>query len=75
MVGVLFPVGARDLSPLHRVKPSSITQAYRIGTGDSFPEVKQTKRESDYSAPSSAEVKNNEAIHPLAINLHGVALN
>jgi hypothetical protein len=46
-----------------------------MGAGGSLPGVKRQGLEADNSSPSSAEVKNDGAIPPLPIRLHGVVLN
>jgi hypothetical protein len=39
------------------------------------PGVKRQRREADWSAPSSAEVRNGGAVLPLPIRLHGIVRN
>jgi hypothetical protein len=74
--GVRF--SAREkLFLLHSVHTGSGTHpaSYPIGTGCSSPGVKRPVREPDHSPPASAEVKNDGAIPPLPIRLHGIMLN
>jgi hypothetical protein len=65
---VQFPAGAIHFSLFHNVKTDSVVQpaSYPICTGISFPGAKRPGREADYSYPSSAEVKNGEAVPSLA---------
>jgi hypothetical protein len=49
--------------------------SYPMGTGDSFPEVKQQGREADHPTASSAEVKNGGAINALSITINWAMLN
>jgi hypothetical protein len=57
----------QDLSLLHSVQtgPEAHPASYPMGTGGSFPGVKQQGREADHSPPCNAEVENGEAIPPL----------
>jgi hypothetical protein len=73
MVGLRFPVGARDFSLLYIVQTGSGNQlaSSAIGTGV----VKLPGREADHSLPSNIEAKNGGSILPLLIRLHGVVLN
>jgi hypothetical protein len=56
--GVRVPVGYK-CSLLHIVQTGSGVHptSYKMGTGGSFPGVKQQGREADHSPPTSAEVK------------------
>jgi hypothetical protein len=57
---------AHSLSILHIVQYGSRAYpAYLMGSGSSFPGVKQLGCEVDHSPPSGGEVKNNTAIPPL----------
>jgi hypothetical protein len=49
----------QEFSLLHVVQTGSRTHpaSYPMGTGDSFPEVKQPGREADHSPPTNADVK------------------
>jgi hypothetical protein len=69
--GVRFPAGVRDIYLLHSVQTSSETHpsSYPMGTGGGGGE--RVGSEPDHSPPSSAEVKDGEAIlHPF-IRSHG----
>jgi hypothetical protein len=57
---VRFPAGAGNFSLQHPVQNSSGARpaSYLMGTRGSSPGVKRPGRETDYSPPSSAEVKN-----------------
>jgi hypothetical protein len=58
---------AKDFSLLHSVQAGFVTHpaSYTTSTLAVFPGVKQQGHEDDHSHPSSAEVKNGEAITPL----------
>jgi hypothetical protein len=64
----LFSTASR--SALEPIQPST-----EWVPGTVSPQVKRPGREDDLSPPSSAEVKNDGAIPPLPIYLHGVVLN
>jgi hypothetical protein len=49
--------------------------SHTMGTGGSFPRVKQLGHEADHAPESSAEIKNGAAIPSLPIHLHGMMLN
>jgi hypothetical protein len=71
-IGVPFPARVGRSSILHRVQIGS--EAHPA----SYPMVaggKAAEREADNSPAPSAEVKNDGAIPPLPIRLHGVVLN
>jgi hypothetical protein len=57
-VVVRFPAVAKfsNINLVHTVSGAHPAY-YAMGTGDSFPEVKWSGREADYSPPTSAEVK------------------
>jgi hypothetical protein len=75
--GVRFSARARDFSLLRSVKTGSGAHpaSYPKGTGALSPGVKRAGRETDYSFPSSADVKNGRAIPPLPIHQHGMVPN
>jgi hypothetical protein len=49
--------------------------SYPMGVLGDFSGVKQLGHETDHSPPYSAEVKNNGAIPPLSLRLHGTVFN
>jgi hypothetical protein len=57
---IRFSAGAGNFSLPHRVQNGSGAHpaSYPMGTGGSFPGVKQPGCEADHSPPSNAEVKN-----------------
>jgi hypothetical protein len=65
--GVRFPARIIDFSLPHNIQTGIAAHpvCYKIGTEGSFPRVKRPGREADHSPPSSAEVKNGDAIPPL----------
>jgi hypothetical protein len=74
---VRFPAAAKHFSLLrsvqtdcgaHQPPAQLVPRALSLG-------VKRPGRETDHSPPSSADVKNDGAIPPLPIRLHGVVLN
>jgi hypothetical protein len=74
--GVLFLVGEDTFSPPKRPdrlwgSPILLSNGYRR----LFPGVKRQVHETDHSISSIADVKNNGAIPPHPICLHGVVLN
>jgi hypothetical protein len=64
---IRFLAEARDFSLLHIVHTGSGAHPAfcTVGTGDCFLGVKQPERVAYHSPPSSAEVKNGGAVHPL----------
>jgi hypothetical protein len=77
MAGVRFLARARDFSLFSGVQTSSevLPITCPLGFKVSFPRVKQLGNESDHYLPFSSEIKNDVAIPPLPIHLHGVVLN
>jgi hypothetical protein len=65
--GVRFSAEARDFSLLHSVQTVSADHraSYAMGGGFLFSGLKRLEREDGRSPPSSAEVKNIEAIPPI----------
>jgi hypothetical protein len=65
---VRFPAGSRDISLFHSVQIGSgvLSASFPLGTGALPP-----GREADHSLPSTAAVKNDGAIPPLPMGLHG----
>jgi hypothetical protein len=77
MTGVKFTADARYFSLFHVSRPAlGPTQLYiKWILGVLSPRVKRPRREVDHSPPFSAEVKNEEAVTPLPICLHGTVLH
>jgi hypothetical protein len=75
--GVRFSIGARDFCHLYSVLTSSgaYLASYPEDAAGSFPAAKRPEREADHSSPSSAVVKNDEAVLHAPIRLHSVVLN
>jgi hypothetical protein len=60
--GARFSAGVRDFSLFHIVQTGSGAQSYPMRIGALSPGVERPGREADHSHPSSAVVKNDEAI-------------
>jgi hypothetical protein len=77
MAGVQFLAEARDFFIFHSFKIVSGAHPVSnpMGTWALSPGVKWPRNETDHSPPSSAEVKNDGAIPPIPIHLHGMVLN
>jgi hypothetical protein len=68
VAGVQFPAGVTDFSLFHSVQvgPGAHPASYPMVMRVSLPYLKRPEREADHSPPSSAEVKNGEAVRPLS---------
>jgi hypothetical protein len=77
MARIQFPAGTRDFSLLHNVQNGSGSHPTPLQwVPELFPPgAKRQGREVDHLFPSSAEVKNGEAVPPLPLRLHVVVLN
>jgi hypothetical protein len=71
LYSILYKAGARQFYLLRSVQtdPETHSASYSMGTGGSFLEVKQPRREADILPPSSAEIKMAELYHHSPIRI------
>jgi hypothetical protein len=77
MAGLQFLAGPRDFSLLYSTHTSlgAYPASCSVRTRSYFPGAMWPRYEAAYLSPSTAKVKNDEAIPPLPILLNGVVLN
>jgi hypothetical protein len=73
-IRVLFPQGQEIFVFSTAFRPA-LGPSQSPANGAFYPGVKRPGREADHSLPSSAEVKNGDAMPPLPTCLHGLVLN